>query len=269
MNDRGSRPFLLAFSIGSFCFGVSRLGVAAQDSPSQNNPSTLAAPVSSGFDLGTIGYSWKRQLLGRSDVQTHLRLSLRQKEALDLNPLSPEEKQHRLQQRAAERARSGKSRFIVIDRNAPPEEREEREQEFRAVMRRLRDQERKQIETVLTEAQQKRLNELDLQWRGPAALGDPTVAKQVELSEATYAKVLPAARDYFAQRGAAVRAAVKKERNIVPPEAIANKLSPLGKTMNNLDKTSDARILTLLLAEERARWTAAQGKPFAFRTDLK
>lgn len=257
-------PLLVVF-LGSF-FAMPRPGGAAA---AQHNPSTPPAPALSGFDLGTIGYSWKRELLGRSDVQSHLRLSLRQKEALDLAPLSPEEKRRRQQQRSAERARSGQSRFIVIDRNAPPEEREKREQEFRAVMQRLRDNERKQIETVLTEAQQKRLNELDLQWRGPAALGDPAVAKQVELSEATCAKILPAARDYFAQRGTAVRAAVKKDRNVVPPKAIENKLSPLGKTMNNLDKTSDARILALLSDEERARWTAARGEPFTFRTDLK
>jgi hypothetical protein len=140
------------------------------------------------------------------------------------------------------------------------------------------------IKEVLTPEQYARLLQLDLQRRGPLALGDPNVAEQIKLDPAKRAPVAALANDAQKRIGEATSEALRKslgepepgsgEVRIVAPvrmeqfrRDMKNRLSPVRQKTDKIRKEAETNLLALLSDEERTRWQDAQGEPFSFRTD--
>lgn len=111
------------------------------------------------------------------------------------------------------------------------------------------------VKSVLTPAQQKRLQELQLQRTGPAALAQKEVAAQVGISEATRAKIekmiqdnRDRAREQFSTRPSNQEEAQKRQEEM----------------RKNREKLQ-TDILALLTPAQRAKWEALLGKPFEFQ----
>lgn len=207
----------------------------------------------------------QRRLLERGDVQNHLRLTVRQKKELGLAPLPPGGKA---------RSKPGEAKAaplrIEVDVKSSPEERQQSLQELservRAQVEASHSASEAKIKEVLTPEQLKRLAELDLQFRGPLALGEPKVVEEVKLAAEKRAPIAALAQEARRKMAEATVDALKEGRNL--QQERKNRLSPLRKKTDKAKGEASEKILAMLSPEEMARWEAAQGKPFLFRTDL-
>ena len=255
------------------------------------------------------------QLLTRSEVQSHLKLTIRQKNELGLTPApangaggqggaaDPEAARRRDQMRQRFREMGEKMRDL------PEEERRQKMREMgeqvRGEFEAARTARDEKIKEVLTPEQYQRLLALDLQFRGPLALGDAKVAEQIKIAPERRAPISAAANEAQTQ----IRQAIFESMGFTPggpqqgadpgtvpgagagrrqqrsqraqggqrgrggagfgqlQQDMKNRLSPVRQKVDKTRKAAEEKILALLSAEESARWTAALGEPFSFRTD--
>lgn len=111
------------------------------------------------------------------------------------------------------------------------------------------------IKSVLTPAQQKRLQELQLQRTGPSALADKTIAAKVGISEETRAKIEKMVQDH--------RQKVRQQFSSQPSsqEEAQKRQEEMRKSREKLQ----ADILALLTPDQKAKWESLLGKPFEFQ----
>jgi len=116
-------------------------------------------------------------------------------------------------------------------------------------MQELNEENRKAITALLSPEQSKRLKEITYQQRGGSALADPEVAKALNLSEEQQQKV----KTINEETNAAMRELFTPGQ--APDEDARNK-------MNDLRKSSGEKLLALLSADQKTKWTELQGESF-------
>lgn len=203
-------------------------------------------------------------LLRRSDVQSGVSLSLRQKQQL------------------AEVLNSPQRITINMVNNGNLDEEARRKEMEKQVAAQLGGPEEK-IKAVLRPEQFARLQELMLQWRGPLILGDAKTADRLKISPESRAEIHKAAAEYQAVK-AEVMASLTQVNDTpgqdgpnkslrrmvrVNTEELEYPLSPAYKKLDAAKKEAEKRILDVLTPEERDSWRKAQGAPFTFRTDIR
>ena len=137
----------------------------------------------------------------------------------------------------------------------------------------------KKAQEILKPEQWKRLQELDLQWRGPLALAEPKLAEKFQLTADQKSKILALNNDYQKQRQQAVQnifsgfSSIKLNDGPPDMDAIKAKMAKAQEDMTKAQKESEKfrkaqeeKVLPLLTDSQKAAWTAAQGVPFKFRT---
>jgi len=205
-------------------------------------------------------------LLVRPDVQSEIRLSLKQRRAL---AALQEEAQMAMRERIA-------ANFQDL-RNLPPEERRQRIQERRnalpAQISAFQGELSQKVKEILKEEQIQRLHELDLQYRGPLALADPQVAEGVKLSSESRSEIANIAAEYQQEAQKIVQQALQEWQTVgapqgAPPPDFQNRLSPIGRKLHEARKKAEEEVVSVLTAEEWARWKQAQGRKFTFRSAL-
>lgn len=220
--------------------------------------------------------SSKLMLLQRDDVRTELGISARQREQMEQE-----------QQKAREEMRNNPNRpdFEAL-RNMSPEERraqmEKMREQMQGQMSTFATQMAAKIEAVLTPAQQKRLSELDLQWRGPLALTDSKVASQMRLSPDQQRQITNIHTEYRTGQDEVRRSIMGSfgpggrgqgnqgnsdngGRPQFNPEEMRARMENMQKETEKVKKASSDKIVALLSAEQRQAWKSLQGKAFTFR----
>lgn len=211
-----------------------------------------------------IGDTTLTALIQRPDVQGALSLGMRQRAALrDIFAANTE-------QRVMVSVRS--------DRGADPGAVQRQGDEQLRVQLSGRDT---KVRAILKPEQWERLQQLELQWRGPLALADADVANRVDISGATRSKIAPIAAAYQKEKSE-VLASLTQTREDTSPDGtrrtvavrmdtseLDRPLSPARKRLEKAKRDADAQILAALTPEERERWKAACGEPFTFRADIK
>ena len=204
-------------------------------------------------------------LLQRTEVQTHLRLTVQQKQQIaDL--------QGQTRTMMGERMRS-----LFQGQQQPGggnPSREERRQQFEqmrpqmeAAMNAFQGELNDKMKAILTPEQAARLRQLDLQRRGILSLADPKVAEEVKLSPANRAEVGKIVADWQQQTGEVTRTAFENARQSGQFPDFQSKLSPTKQKLDKIKKAAEAQVQALLSDEEKAAWASAQGEPFTFRAD--
>ncbi len=172
---------------------------------------------------GRMGANLSWTLLMRDDVQKELNLSEQQK--TKLNQMQQEMRQ-----------------AMQESRNLPPEQRREQMQQLR---------QKYDPTSILTDAQRKRLRELELQWQGPMALLDPNIAREVGLTQEQQAKIRGIVQETFqSTRGQPGQ----------PPQP-GERIQELQKAREQAEK----KILEVLTPAQREKWQQMTGKPFEFQ----
>lgn len=205
-------------------------------------------------------------LLMRPEVQSEIRLSLKQRRAL---AALQEEAQITMREQIA-------ANFRQDLRNLTPEERRQRIQELRngftAQMSPFQGELNPKVKAILKEEQIQRLHELDLQYRGPLALADSRVAEEVKLSPESRSEIAKIASEYQQEAQKTIQQAMQEWREkgglqVAPFPDFQNRLSPVGRKLHEARKNAEEDILSVLTPEEQYRWKDAQGKKFTFRSD--
>lgn len=179
-----------------------------------------------GFGGRMMGGNIRMMLLMREDVQKELNLSQTQKAKL-------------------EQMRQEMMQAMQQLRDLPPEQRREQRQAL---------QQRYDPTSVLTDAQRKRLRELELQWQGPSALLDPEIARQVGLTEEQQAKIRGIIQESF-------QAMRERFQPGQPPEQSGDRMQEIQRAREQTEK----KILEVLTPAQRERWQQLLGKPFEFQ----
>ncbi|GBC90668.1 MAG: hypothetical protein N2045_10225 [Fimbriimonadales bacterium] len=125
-------------------------------------------------------------------------------------------------------------------RNLPPDQRRQRMEEIR---------QKNDPTTVLTDAQKKRLRELELQWQGPMALMNPEIAREVGLTQEQQSKIQGILQEQFQ----AMRERFQQGGGQPDPQAFE-------KARQELEN----KILAVLTPAQREKWNQMLGKPFQF-----
>jgi len=212
----------ILFIVLSFC-----LPLAAQ---AQDNVSLFgASPAANFFE----------PLLKRTDVQNELGIDANQREAL-AKVLS-------------------ESNAPAIVRTYPDIARmsdEERKQWQAEINRQankdiafLMNEHRRQLEGVLRPDQRKRLNELDLQWRGILALVDQSLSDKLGILPSHYKGIEQIVNAFEAKR--------------ITLSFVRSRVDRYQKRQVLLRETEE-KVLAVLSDEEKRRWTQVIGKPFKF-----
>ena len=140
------------------------------------------------------------------------------------------------------------------------------------------------LAAILTPKQFTRLKELDLQWRGPLAMGVKDVSEQAKLTKEQSPKVSDLLKEYRQEVGKQLNFGA---RNIVfnqkqgapappagdtkapPPATPAEMQVRLEKAKKEIEKARKSlgeKALKGVADEQRAQWATLTGKPFQFRT---
>jgi len=140
--------------------------------------------------------SAKFTIVYRVEVQNALGLDLKQKLALD----DLKNVQAQNQQKMGSELRGLVQSVIGQPQNLTPEVRQQKTQELtekvQGIAQGFQSDLEKRVDAILTPRQRKRLSELDLRWRGPMALVDPTVAEQAKLGEPDKKKAADAYKEF-------------------------------------------------------------------------
>jgi hypothetical protein len=143
-----------------------------------------------GFRFGPGGFMMDpRQsnamvLLGRPDVQQELGLSQDQRQKIgQIQRDMAQQRMQKMRDWMQQNPPPSRSDFDSMT----PEERQElfqkRQSAMAALQQELQDEEQKQLAQVLTDDQQRRLQQLDLQWRTALALADDKLAAKLNLND--------------------------------------------------------------------------------------
>ena len=205
-------------------------------------------------------------LLRHPEVQSHIALSLRQRQRI-------EELRGKSMQDLAERMRQ----TFQGARGAPGQGREDRQKRMEEMQQNVRAQMEssqgdltKQMEEILRPEQVARLKELDLQYRGPMVLADPRVADQIKIAPNTRVKIAEITTEYTRTSNELRSEYMRDFMRSGGPQSgrvpdLTSKSSPLRRKTDPLKKDAEKRILTLLTPDELSRWEAAIGEKFNFR----
>lgn len=253
------------------------------------------------FGMGRMGgmndptRSSAMMLLQRDDVQSHLMITARQREALqDMQNKAMTEFQQKMQ--------ANRPDFQSL-RNLSPEERQtkiqEMQQQMQQTMQSFQEDLDKKTEAILKPAQVKRLHELDLQWRGPLAIADPKVGDQLDLSQEQKGKLGEILTEFRTKQQEAMRSAFggfggrgrrnrnnngdpngnangdpnagagQQDGNAPPqrpdPQQMQARFAEAQKEIEKIKKESSAKVLELLAPEQKQKWDDLVGKKFTFR----
>jgi hypothetical protein len=194
----------------------------------------LAAPAGAQTRSGAVSNSVR--LLGQPEVRKELKLTPAQSE--QFNKLN-----------------SGlKTQLLETLRSVKQLPAAERTKKFAS----FRDGLDRQVVELLDPAQRKRLRELELQQEGPRALTKPTFGAELRLTAAQTKKIHEAASSESHTLRDLFLAASKKE-----PLSAADR-TKLNEQVASTQKRAESDILAVLTQEQRTRFKAMQGAPFAF-----
>jgi hypothetical protein len=128
------------------------------------------------------------------------------------------------------------------------------------------------VRQILRPEQLSRLLELDLQKRGPLALGDARVGQELKLSPQSRVTEARIQAEYQAAMRTIVTEAMQTalqngdvSKGNMPD--FESRLSPVRKKLDANKKSAEKRALEALSPEEAEAWAKAQGEPFTFRAD--
>jgi hypothetical protein len=194
-----------------------------------------------------------RELLKRADVQNELGIDANQKEALakvlsrsdmpvvvrpvvqllDISRLSDEERKRVNAEIGREVTKQ--NTYIVNERQ-------------------------REMEEILRSDQRERLTEIDLQWRGILALGgDKSLSNRLGISPEHRQRIKAILAQFFSDRFPLLSSY----------EEVEGTNSPRYQKRRVLLQETEQKVLNLLSAEEKARWSQAIGRPFKFEDYLK
>ncbi len=285
------RRRVFAMALGA-CLTAVGGSVAAQGQA----PRRTAAPMR-GFGGADPTVSHVLTLLMWPEVQSEIHLDLRQKQQM-----LDAQQEYRTQMMEIAKQSTAAIRALS------PQERRAHLAEIgrmrRAEQLQLREAENQKLLDSLRPDQLKRLHELDLQYRGPFALLDKSVAEAVKLSaphrdaiEALYtelsAKIQEAMARFYQEQaknapppppppglpqnppGAPVPGGLPNGLGLpeAPPEPTAAQRAAresyirFRKTMEAAYREAEEKAVGLLSADERAAWKSSLGEPFTFRQD--
>ena len=141
-----------------------------------------------------------------------------------------------------------------------------------AVDTNLKQQQQQQLDTILTAPQQKRLRELELQWRGPFALLDKPVAERLSLPTDAHDKLEAAFNHYKAPLGDIDQSYLPQIKPLVQPNtdmsqnpAFVGIIERERKTVRKARNRAEMDTLVSLPIPVQLQWRDLTGKPFAFR----
>lgn len=220
-------------------------------------------------------------LVDRADVYAELKLDQQEKQAIDNVP-------------AQEQADfQGKIRAALQGmRSMPPADRRDQMVNLRTQQQQFLAQGQvdidKKVAAILSPSRYRRLKELDLQWRGPLALADPTVAAPFSLTVEQTSAITNLYQDYQTQLRQSLQnlfASMRGNRRAFPPagapgaqtpepsaqqespptpQQMQDRLAQVRQAAEKLRKEDGAKVLALLMPEQAAAWNAALGRRFDF-----
>jgi len=265
INMFAGNPDMLDFSnMGGISFGVPPMGGV--------NRSAYA-----NLNLIDPGTSYLYALLKRIDVASEIHLNARQREALE----GAEKNQQEARQQQAKEAMAqltqnlqGKSqdelKTLMQERAAKMQEQSKN----------YTDSRMRALATILRPEQLARLKELDLQYRGPMAMGVNEIATLATLNREQSTSVAAILKEYragvYKSLGISTRLASLKPgaAPTPPPPAAANseeervRLVKAEKEIRKSRQVLGARALGSLADPQRAQWQKLTGKPFEFHPAL-
>lgn len=242
------------------------------------------------------GRTYIYDLVKRSDVQSHLLITARQREALEK---AEKDFNENIRKRMTQDA---KGLAEEIRDKSPDELKEylnERGKKLAETARKGETDREKTLTTVLNAKQIARLKQLDLQWRGSLALGVKPVSDDAQLTKEQTPKTQKLLQDYrkemskammeamgvrrLASRsgqndkggetsvdGAAQERSGRTERNPRKEESPEERKARLAKLVKELEKTRKTlsdKALAELNEEQVSRWSEMTGPKFRFRTN--
>ena len=209
-------------------------------------------------------------LLQRDDVKTELGLSQMQNEQLTAE-------QTKGMQEMREKMMSNLPDFKALG-DLSEDERKAKMEEVQSKMkdaaetgqRSMAEDMEKKAQEILKPEQLKRLRELDLQWRGPLALGDVKVAEKFALTKEQKPKIVALLTDYQKQQTdvfSSVFSGFKPGSGAAPPDRteMQAKMTKAQTDIEVIRKAQGEKVLPLLTDDQKTAWIAAQGQPFKFR----
>ncbi|MCW3098652.1 MAG: Small-conductance mechanosensitive channel [Chthonomonadaceae bacterium] len=222
-------------------------------------------------------HSAAMQLLQRIDVRNEIGLDLKQQNALDdLRTKSQQEFQTTLQTNIQE--------SMKALQNVPQDQQQgqiqNRMDQFATTIQSFQGDLDKRTEAILRPKQVTRLHELDLRWRGPLALCDPTVAATLKLTPDQTNKVNPLVKEYMDGQQKAMTqvmtpalapngngqdggAATPQERMLQMQKKMYDAMH--SKEMEKAKTEIEAKLLDLLTPAQKDQWTSMKGAKFTFR----
>ena len=245
-------------NITSFCISMTAalygVPASAQDAAPPGDVTRLARPM---FMMPTGTGRSLLDVISRNDVQNELKLDLRQRNTVG----------------ELTQAKGGPVRIqarVESSSDASPEEqiKKQLDAQFGGIEGKLKE--------LLKPEQFDRLLALDVQWRGPVALGDPKVADRAQLTPAHRREITEIVSAYQRERMQIIfdNSQVNQSGDgtnrvalAVKAPDLSNPLSPVRKKLDPLKKETEEKILRILDSGERERWNALQGERFTFRSD--
>lgn len=236
------------------------------------------------------------ELIQRPDVQTEIRLDLKQKAALmQVQTQAQQQYQQQMQQmfQTMRQNRGQAAQGTQQDRAAQRQQMRDQMQQQRAT---FQTQLNEKLNDVLRPDQQARLHQLDLQWRGPLSIADQKVAEEAQVTNEHRAAITTLLNDYQQKQREARQQLFQGMRggrrgfgangqpgaNNQPNQPQGQQVQPQQRTPQQMQqdflalqrqdeaarKEAEDKALALLTPDERAHWDAAIGPKFAFRQDI-
>lgn len=219
-------------------------------------------------------------LLGRSDVRNELLITSRQREALEATQKEGRAAPLRIEARSDVQPNSEEFSKRLTDQIKEQVEGRNRERN-------------KKVQSLLSAKQAQRLQELDLQWRGPLAVADDEMEKQIGLNPEQKTEADKLLGEYRAAMSKATMDAMRdlnliQEQKADDTDAGGNRQVRIGIVMRapdpkkmtpeekdrliKRDKEIEAarkefsdKALALLTPEQKSAWKRLQGTAFNFR----
>lgn len=232
-------------------------------------------------------------LIMHPDVRTELRISASQRQMLNTLQLQARQQVQAQTLAGVQQMRAQTQSNQTQQALTPQEQGAQMQQAFMQALSTVMENMEKPIETILSPEQMSRLHQLDLQWRGPLAMVDSTVADALQLTpdQRTYV-ALQFQQYYDAQQQLLVTAANAARGTQQSPSMSLNSLiaallaNPNGSQGNGglpgysnpqnaalamaklraasilLQRTTTNKVLAALSPVQLQQWQVLQGAPF-------
>ncbi len=153
-------------------------------------------------------------LLKRNDVRRELLIDGRQRDSLDeLETSSQAEMGGKMRAAFQDTQKATQGMSQQERRDYMQQNRDQMRTQFQDVMTAVQGDLDKKTEAILRPSQVKRLHELDLQWRGPLALGATSLADKLDLTPEQRAKIAEAVLEYRGSQAKVFQAAFSNMAN--------------------------------------------------------